>query len=146
MVRKSKLGEPNAFWKHGSKFYDDPWIVAIAAIDNDDDNVPLIKLLLSDAPLDSANRHHLADLLKRKKLKHKGTPPTPSYASTFAEDVMAHAVAAVNALMEKGDTDERTALAKISKSHNVDENDLADAKSGKLGSVRRAAKRRLKKP
>jgi hypothetical protein len=143
MAQKSKLGEPNAFWKYGSRFYDDPWISAIAAIDNDGEDTALIEMLLSDAPLGASNRSHLANLFQRKKLKHKGTPQTPSYANTFAEEVWADAVAAVKALMKEGD-DEKTALDKISKSRHLDENDLAAAKNGKLGFVRRAAKRKLK--
>jgi hypothetical protein len=139
--KKSKVGEPNPFWKLGNTVHDDPWVEAIAAIDNDDNDAPLIEMLLSNAPLDAANRFHLAHLFHRKKLKHKATPQTPSYTSTFAEEVWANAVAAVNDLMKKGD-DLKTALDKISKSHQLDENDLADAKSGKLGSVRRAAERK----
>ena len=144
MARKSKLGESNAFWKYGSRSHNDPWVAAIAAIDNDGDDGPLIEMFLSNEPLDAVNRSHLADLLQRKKLKHKGTPRTPSYASTFAEEVWANAVAAVNGLMREGD-DEKTAVGKISKSHKVDEIDLAAAKGGKMGFVRRAAKRKLKK-
>lgn len=145
MARKSEFGEPNAFWKYGNKIHGDPWIAAIAAIDNDNESIPLIEMLLSDAPLDAANRLHLADFIKRKKFTNKKTPRTPSYTNTFAEDLWANAVKEVNKLMEEGD-DERTALDKVSKSHDVDENNLADAKKGKLGSMRRAGKRKPKTP
>jgi hypothetical protein len=141
VAQKSKLGEPNNFWKYGSKFHDDPWIAAIAAIDDNGDDAPLIGMLLSEAPLDAVNRSHLADLLRRKKLKHKGgMPPTPSYARTFAEEVMVNAVSAVKDLIKAG-VSEKQALDQISKSRRIDENDLADAKSGKLGSLRRATGR-----
>jgi hypothetical protein len=176
MPRKSKLGEPNAFWKYGNKFYNDPWIDAIAAIDNDGGNVPLIEMLLSDATLDGVNRHHLADLLNRrnhngdnaalvamllsdaqfgnterrdladllnskKLVPNVGQPPTPTYAESWAEAIIADAVAGVGRLVKQNKPKKR-AIAEISELLSIDEGMLGRAVRRSTGSVRRAAERK----
>jgi hypothetical protein len=67
--RKSKWGEPNAFWKFGNKVYNDPWVAAIAAINNDADQQPLVEILTSREPLDRTNRYYLAELLQQRRFK-----------------------------------------------------------------------------
>jgi hypothetical protein len=141
VAQKSKLGEASAFWKYGSRIHDDPWIDAIAAIDYNGDNAPLIEMLLSDTPLDAANRSHLANLLRRKKFKDRGgQPETPSYARSFAAEVLEEAVAAVRDLIKAG-VDKDEALERISKSRCIDEDMLGEACDGRLGSFNRARKR-----
>jgi|SRR5579871_3247380 len=144
MPRKSKLGEPNAFWKYGRKYHDDPWVTAIAAIDSDGDNAQLIEMLRSDEPLDAVNRGHLADLFERKNLKNNTNhPPKPSYDTSglsFATESWLKAVAAVQSLIDLGE-DKEAALKQVSKSHRIKFPDLGEAYEGRIGSVQRAKKK-----
>jgi hypothetical protein len=144
MPKKSKVGEPSAFYKYGGKFYDDPWVTAIAWVDEDDNSDFLIDMLRSDEPLDAVSREHLAKLFERKNTKNKTNhPPKPSYARklSYADEIWQMAITDVQALIDSGE-DEDEALKKVSKKYRIKSDDLVEAREGRIGSIQRAKKKR----
>ena len=135
-----KIGD-NAFWLNDIDRNDEPWLDALQAIDQRNDNKPLLDLLRSDRPLSKRSRFFLADLIERYQFKkRRGRPPTPAYDLTDAEVRLEQAVNDVHE-RRKGVPVEK-AQAEAAERYAVNLETLAAAYNGRLGSARRSKKRR----
>jgi hypothetical protein len=128
------------------------WCEAFHLLDRYGDKSVLLNLLREvatgiSAPPSPGILWHLADLLDRHQLKRwPGKRRTPSYNRTAKEYYMYQAVRQVREAVRGGES-EKSALAKYAKINGLDEkeeNRLALACRGRLGSMRRVRKRQRK--
>jgi hypothetical protein len=120
-----------AFWLDDPSLND--WLMAFDDVDKGRGNGRLLDLLKSEHDLPHQARFYLADLLERHQLKKKrGAQSVPAYDRTYAEQRLIIAREDVRSRESRESVE--TALERVSKSHGIPPEVLADAYHGRRGS------------
>jgi len=122
-----------AIWLDGINPTAEPWVNAVAALDQHDDREPLLTLLEEVVPPDAYP--HVADMLVRYRRKRR---PTPSYDEPSIVSRLWRATEAVQAGL--GITVEQAA-----RWHGLSKDAVRDALAGKRSDLLRAMRKRKRR-
>jgi hypothetical protein len=121
---------------------DDPWVVAVAAVDGGGKK-PLMDLLLSNADLPQLARGYIADLIARGVAKPPSRPRTPAYTTSDKEAVLGMACEDVRCLVRDRGLGVREAVDLVAPHAGVDADILAKCYEGRRGHSQSSRKLKL---